>query len=89
MTCEYCDVKLPKEGAKITVGLNPIGKPFFVNRDEYGIYAYAVISREKWKCDPSGQIRWNLNYLNGGSGHYIPINYCPMRGRDLRDDNHG
>lgn len=85
--CEYCDVKPPKEGAKITVGLNPIGKPLFVNHDEYGIYAYAVISREKWKCDPTGTIRWRLNYLKGYAGHTIPINYCPMCGRDLGDES--
>lgn len=86
--CEYCEVKPPKEGAMVTVGTYPIGKPLFTNRDEYGIYAYAVISREVWKCDPSGSTRWHLNYLNGGAGHCLPINYCPMCGRDLRETNH-
>ena len=87
MACEYCNVKIPGKNAAIRCGNYPIGKPFFTNKDEYGIYVYAVISHKNGCLAIPDEDEWRLNYTSGGAGHYIPINYCPICGRDLRGDN--
>lgn len=86
MACKYCDVKQPRKNAAIMVGKYPIGKPFFTNRDEYGIYAYAVISHQNGCPAFPDENEWHLNYMNCGTGHYIPITFCPRCGEKLGDD---
>lgn len=83
MACKYCNVKPPGKNAVIKVGKCPIGKPFFTNRDEYGIYAYALIYRMNGCPDFPAPEEWHLNYINNGVGHCIPINFCPMCGEKL------
>ena len=86
MSCKYCDVKQPKENAVVTCGKYPIGKPFFTNRDEYGTYAFAVISHLNGCPAFPDEDEWRLNYSFHHTHHYIPISYCPACGRDLRGD---
>ena len=85
MACEYCNVKHPRKNAVVTVGKYPIGKPFFTNRDKFCTYAYAVIAHQNGCNAFPDEDEWGIFYLRNGTGHYIPINYCPICGKKLGD----
>lgn len=75
--CKYCEAIRSKK--VLGVGNLPVGRPFFCNRDEYGICEYAVIAHD------ARLGVWTLNFMRRGVGNYIVINYCPHCGRRLEE----
>lgn len=76
--CKYCEALTPKK--VLGVGNLPVGKPFFYNRDDIGLYAYAVIAHDEVRDE------WTLNFMWCGVGRYINIRYCPHCGRRLEEE---
>lgn len=85
MSCKYCDVKCPREDAVIGIGHRPIGKPFFTNRDENGVYAWAAIVHDDGCQALPDEDEWRIYCMDGGFGHYIDIDFCPVCGERLGD----
>ena len=76
--CKYCEDLKPNK--VLGVGNLPVGRPFFYNRDKYGVCAYAVIAH-----DASRGV-WTLNFMQRGAGWRIVVHYCPHCGRRLEEE---
>lgn len=81
MSCEYCDMKRPKDGQKRLCGSYPTGKPIFVDRhypSRYVFIAYMNVN----PVFPN-YYKWTLHFMENWTSTYIEIKHCPMCGREL------
>jgi len=85
MSCEYCDVKPPKEGQLRLSGKYPTGKPMLA----YPFYPSRFVFIAHWNGCPAfpEEDKWVLEFMEGGTGTYVEISHCPMCGRDLGVDD--
>lgn len=89
MACEYCDFKVPQPDTPYRVGNAPIGRPLSKRWDEYYNDFIALCHDDGSRCNPPLDIdQYIIVWDRSGNGFYASINYCPMCGRDLREDNH-
>ena len=81
MSCEYCDVKPPKEGQLRLCGSYPTGNPIFA----YHHYPsrYVFIAHLNGCSATPDEDKWVLEFAESGVGTYIEIKHCPMCGREL------
>lgn len=78
MSCEYCDRAKAEEGPIALVRDGFTGAALVSVKVDY----MNIPDYEQWGISTA----WATDPFGDGTSCSVPINYCPMCGRDLRED---